>query len=692
MDDDSDCGSDKSSHHSPTTSAPRKRRSLARRYPPIRISLEDTGYEVMELAAQRLGWQVVDGSCWDVCWMDTSGKGIRLVQTEDQLQRALACVELSDAVASHYIDKPLLLDGLKFDLRIYALVTSCEPLRVFLFKQGLVRCCTQAYQRPEPSNLENVFMHLTNHAVNRTNPFASHCTFKPGMGNKLSLAMFQGWMEQRGLSFTRLWEQIEAVVVKCILSIQPLLGHNQQAGTRPSHRDGSCCFELLGYDIMVDRNYKAWLVEVNHSPSFSIDTPLDASIKTALIVNTLKMVGPSPTEIAQARQLQRAASGQRLLGKAPSRTSSSASSNESTTSRSAPATVPTRQEGQQRRDHQEAQNLGNFQQAFPSTDPSKQALYERLLAGAQEHFQSSFQAKTHVMIDTLQEKMRHAEEEAAAKAAAEQAAVAAARRKAYLLSQERRRQCLESAAQPLLGASRGSLRSTSSGLSLPILTSERQGEPWPLNAVKSESAAEPKRMLKLTRVGIKVSGSIAPRAGMPMRAAPVPITPRMRLRKRALPYQPANSAVLDCCLVTRNCLRDMPRSSHGGMVAGFRHPAQRTSSGLAAASLLSMSQRRHSDSFSSSSTSTSPHASAPASPIVPSLDMAGRPFQWPRLAPGQLRRRSSQDLKRSVSTQQRPMSPGSVLRSMDSACRVQASDADWPSPRPSSTSCLASNV
>lgn len=71
----------------------------------------------------------------------------------------------------------------------------------------------------------------------------------------------------------------------------------------------------------------------------------------------------------------------------------------------------------------------------------------------------------------VQEKMRHAEEEAAAKAAAEQAAAAAARRKAYLLSQERRRQCLESAAQPMLGASRGSLRCTTSSLSLPSLTS-----------------------------------------------------------------------------------------------------------------------------------------------------------------------------------------------------------------------------
>ncbi|KAK9862894.1 hypothetical protein WJX84_007411 [Apatococcus fuscideae] len=702
MDEGSDCAIDKPHHHGAhSTSSSRKRRILARKYPPIRISLEDTGYEVIELAAQRLGWQVVPGSCWDVCWMDTSvslercmrlsanqrlnhfngmleicrkksllqnistmaklfsrhfkfipttfalpeqlqdlradmkanggsktyilkpsggcqGKGIRLVQTEAQLQKSLTSLELSDAVASHYIDKPLLLDGLKFDLRIYALVTSCEPLRIFLFKQGLVRCCTQAYQQPEPSNLENVFMHLTNHAVNRTNPCASHCTFKPGIGNKLSLAMLQGWMEQQGLSFARLWEQIEGIIVKCILSIQPLLGHNQQAGTRPSHRDGSCCFELLGYDIMVDRNYKAWLVEVNHSPSFTIDTPLDASIKTALIVNTLKMVGPSPAEIASARQLQRAASGQRLLGKPSSRTSSSGSSNGSTFSNSYAAPLPTRQEGQQRRDLQEAQNLGSFQPAFPSPDPAKQALYERLLAGASNHFQSSFQAKTHVLIDTLQEKMKHAEEEAAAKAAAEQAALAATRRKAYLLSQERRRQCLESAAQPMLGASRTLLRSSSSGLLLPALPLERQGEPWPVGSGKAEGGPEPKRMLKLTRVGIKVSGSVLPRGSIPLRAPPLPVTPRMRLRKRSLSSQSTTSPTLNCCLVTRTCLRDMPSSSsHGGMVAGFRHPGQRMSSaghgGMA--NLIGMAQRMHSASFSSSSPGSSPSGSASSSPL-----------------------------------------------------------------------------
>ncbi len=69
----------------------------------------------------------------------------------------------------------------------------------------------------------------------------------------------------------------------------------------------------------------------------------------------------------------------------------------------------------------------------------------------------------------MQEKMKHAEEEAVAKAAADQAAVAATRRKAYLASQQRRRQCLEAAAEPMLGPSRGSLRTTTSGISLPSI-------------------------------------------------------------------------------------------------------------------------------------------------------------------------------------------------------------------------------
>lgn len=43
------------------------------------------------------------------------------------------------------------------------------------------------------------------------------------------------------------------------------------------------CFEILGYDVMLDDAMRPWLIEVNHSPSFNIDSPLDLAIKEELI-------------------------------------------------------------------------------------------------------------------------------------------------------------------------------------------------------------------------------------------------------------------------------------------------------------------------------------------------------------------------------------------------------------------------
>lgn len=56
-------------------------------------------------------------------------------------------------IVQEYIDKPLLLDGYKFDLRIYVLITSCDPLRIFLFNDGLVRLATEKYLPPHDSNI-----------------------------------------------------------------------------------------------------------------------------------------------------------------------------------------------------------------------------------------------------------------------------------------------------------------------------------------------------------------------------------------------------------------------------------------------------------------------------------------------------------------------------------------------------------
>jgi tubulin polyglutamylase TTLL6/13 len=61
--------------------------------------------------------------------------------------------------------KPYLIDGLKFDLRVYALIYGVDPLRVFVFREGLARFATEEYVGPQKSNLDNLFMHLTNYAI-----------------------------------------------------------------------------------------------------------------------------------------------------------------------------------------------------------------------------------------------------------------------------------------------------------------------------------------------------------------------------------------------------------------------------------------------------------------------------------------------------------------------------------------------
>lgn len=70
-------------------------------------------------------------------------------------------------MAQRYLHKPYLIDGLKFDLRVYVLITSVFPLRIFMYEEGLARFATSEYVSPVGSNLNNLFMHLTNYAINK---------------------------------------------------------------------------------------------------------------------------------------------------------------------------------------------------------------------------------------------------------------------------------------------------------------------------------------------------------------------------------------------------------------------------------------------------------------------------------------------------------------------------------------------
>jgi len=62
---------------------------------------------------------------------------------------------------------PHIIDGLKYDLRVYVILMGINPLRVYVYKDGLARFATEKYQKPNDKNMKNVFMHLTNFAINK---------------------------------------------------------------------------------------------------------------------------------------------------------------------------------------------------------------------------------------------------------------------------------------------------------------------------------------------------------------------------------------------------------------------------------------------------------------------------------------------------------------------------------------------
>ena len=73
-------------------------------------------------------------------------------------------------VVCEYVNNPLLLDGYKFDLRVYVALTSINPLRVYIYEDGLARFATQKYHLGSNGNLkQQKYVHLTNYSLNKHN-------------------------------------------------------------------------------------------------------------------------------------------------------------------------------------------------------------------------------------------------------------------------------------------------------------------------------------------------------------------------------------------------------------------------------------------------------------------------------------------------------------------------------------------
>lgn len=79
------------------------------------------------------------------------------------------------------------------------------------------------------------------------------------------------------------------IFVHTLVAGQPILAHHYKS-CQPDNFSNNMCFEILGFDVMIDSKYKVWLLEVNHTPSFTTDTPFDYDLKLNVIKDSIKLM------------------------------------------------------------------------------------------------------------------------------------------------------------------------------------------------------------------------------------------------------------------------------------------------------------------------------------------------------------------------------------------------------------------
>ena len=199
------------------------------------------------------------------------GVGIQIIKPGDKIE-----VPKDSAVAQEYIDS-YLLDNTKFDLRIYVLVSSIKPLKIHVYRDGLARFCS------EEIDGDSIYSQLTNVTLNKQNDN----DFKHI--SRLISDVFP-ILESKGVNITKLWNDIDDTIIKTILSSINLLSKAESTRCPPCVYNR--CFQVFGFDILLDKNAKPYVLEVNYRPNLDYHRGCERRMKSQMICDAIKIACP----------------------------------------------------------------------------------------------------------------------------------------------------------------------------------------------------------------------------------------------------------------------------------------------------------------------------------------------------------------------------------------------------------------
>eukprot|EP00474_Spongospora_subterranea_P010246 CRZ10704.1 hypothetical protein [Spongospora subterranea] len=231
---------------------------------------------IMPRERHQLVLQLTDPRIWIVkpC-ASSQGRDIYVCCSADLKSQDLSRVS---CIVQEYIPHPMLVSGYKFDLRLYVLVRSFQPLRLYLYRRGLTRFSSERYSL-DISSLGNVYSHLTNSSINKHSPSLGQDKDGIGIGCKWTAARLYLHLAQSGFDVDRLKRRIRHLIILTFASIC------QEVDPNPH------CFELFGVDILIDNRAKPWLIEVNSSPALAVSCEEDQQVKIPMLNDLFDSIG-----------------------------------------------------------------------------------------------------------------------------------------------------------------------------------------------------------------------------------------------------------------------------------------------------------------------------------------------------------------------------------------------------------------
>ena len=173
-------------------------------------------------------------------------------------------------IIQKYIERPLLYNKRKFDIRLWVLLS--HKMEVFVFKEGHLKACSIEY---DDNNIKDPFIHFTNYSLQK------HCKSfsKYEKGNEISFATFQQVLGDKIDVYKDIFPKFKDIIELTMKSVK----HKINEGNI------KYCFEIFGYDFMMDEEYNVFLIEVNTNPGLEESSELIKVLVPRMIEDALRL-------------------------------------------------------------------------------------------------------------------------------------------------------------------------------------------------------------------------------------------------------------------------------------------------------------------------------------------------------------------------------------------------------------------